>query len=101
MNVKPRTKPSLTIHIVRRMCFKFNQKMEHKEKAIELASLFSELANESNITQLGIKSAILCVDELIKITAPVCDRFEQYYQCLKDEKTANYWIEVKAELECL
>jgi len=44
---------------------------------------------------------LIAVYELQKVTAPYCNRHEDYYQKLKPEQTWEYWEKVKAEIEQL
>jgi hypothetical protein len=67
-----------------------------KEKADELYVGFWYLTNDSRIAK---NCALVAVDEILKVTAPIIDRFEPYYQELPSEMTQEYWQEVKQEIE--
>ena len=82
------------------------------EKAQELIDKFREYSHtDFNYTRGGyqvdtqIKNAKQCaliaVDEIINVTAPYCNRYEDYYKELKEPQTQHYWQEVKAEIEKL
>ena len=81
--------------------------MTPKEKAEELMLKFmaiksTKLSDFSVIYSPVAKlCALIAVDEIMKVTAPYCDRFEPYYQELEDSKTEEYWQEVKQEIEKL
>lgn len=72
-----------------------------KEKANELIEVFASFDDNFNSFRYDVKCAIVCADEMIKITAPECDKYEEYYFQLENSKKQEYWNEVKKELESL
>jgi L-asparaginase/Glu-tRNA(Gln) amidotransferase subunit D len=76
--------------------------MTPKEKAKELFDeyTFVEIAYYSSRFEVK-QCALIAVDEILKVTAPIIDRYEPYYQELSSEMTQAYWQEVKKEIEKL
>lgn len=73
--------------------------MEAKDKAKALVKKFYvDAVVDFNAAKL---CALIAVDEILKVTAPIIDSFEPYYQELSDEMTQNYWQQVKQEIENL
>jgi hypothetical protein len=80
--------------------------MTPKEKAKELVDRFTKLPEEGSLMwyvsfEIAKKCALIAVDEILKVTAPIIDRFEPYYQELTSEMTQEYWQEVEQEIKNL
>lgn len=73
--------------------------MSPKEKA---KSLVDRMERSKDMPyQYAKQCAKIAVDELLSITAPYCNRYEEYYENLDDEMTQHYWEQVKHEIELL
>lgn len=68
-------------------------------KAKELVEKFYSKI-EGNTEDAKICASI-CVEEILRITAPEIDRHEQYYTELPDEHKQAYWQQVKTSIESL
>ena len=75
--------------------------MTPKEKAIELIDKFYLISSFFSDLEDVKECALIAVDEILKVTAPIIDRFEPYYEELPSEMTQEYWQEVKREIENL
>ena len=89
--------------------------MTPKEKAEELVDKFyqrfplemdvittrGDLSWEYDNWKEAKQCALIAVDEILKVTAPYPDRFEDYYQALEPKMTSEYWLELKKEIEKL
>lgn len=73
--------------------------MKPKKKAKELYNKYAVFWHDTPDTCK--QQCLIAVDEILKITAPNCDRFEPYYQELEDSQTKEYWKQVKQEIEKL
>jgi hypothetical protein len=75
-----------------------------KEKAKELADIFNDPfinKNQWGYSPLQKWCASKVIEQALKITAPVCDRYEPYYLALPEDKTQMYWMDVSKELDRL
>lgn len=79
--------------------------MTPQEKATELVKKYKDYSLHHNLLEKCIENAKQCaliaVEEIKNVTAPYCDRHEDYYQKLKETEKQEYWNEVKSEIEKL
>lgn len=77
--------------------------MTPKEKAVELVIKFMKHSfHQGSLSQCrdhAKQCALIAVYEIINVTAPYCDRYEDYYQKLNETEKQEFWQEVKTELE--
>jgi hypothetical protein len=85
--------------------------MTPKEKAQELVEKFKPFAhaewdewdgyNEKTNKENSEECALIAVDEILKVVAPIIDMNEKYFQELRADQTEYYWQQVKTEIEKL
>jgi hypothetical protein len=82
--------------------------MTPKEKAKELIELFQtvvitafEYDSFCMTPEEAKQCALIAVDEILKVAAPIIDINEDYFKELRADQTQYYWQQVKTEIQLL